>query len=121
MLFPSIRKNILENSVILKNKYNFAIWGGVVGKERLRRRLKFMSVLTLSCDRNVEVSKVSKDNMQCCSRYGLITPFSKLEKVSIYLRAWAIVILLADGSFHNLYPVIDNSSHAYFYIVIYKI
>ena len=23
--------------------------------------------------------------------------------------AWAIVLLLADGSFHNLYPVISNS------------
>ena len=25
----------------------------------------------------------------------------------IYSMAWAIVLLLADGSFHNLYPVIS--------------
>ena len=32
-----------------------------------------------------------------------------MDKVAIYFHAWAIVMLLADGSFHNLYPVIGDS------------
>ncbi len=49
--------------------------------------------------------EVSKSAMIICNSahaYGLLY-LSLKGKVAIYLMAWAIAILLADGSFHNLY------------------
>ena len=68
--------------------------------ERIERYLaiemwKFQSLLTI--------------NRQRCSRLRIIVSFSLWKKMLIYSMAWAIVLLLADGSFHNLYPVISNS------------
>lgn len=50
--------------------------------------------------------EVSKSAMIICNSahaYGLLY-LSQKGRVSVYLIAWAIAILLADGSFHNLYP-----------------
>ena len=68
--------------------------------ERIERYLaiemwKFQSLLTI--------------NRQLCSRLRIIVSFSLWKKMLIYSMAWAIALLLADGSFHNLYPVISNS------------
>ena len=68
-----------------------------------------MSVLSVILrDRNVEVSKSAMIICNSAHAYGLLY-LSLKGKVAIYLMAWAIAILLADGSFHNLYPVISNS------------
>lgn len=63
-----------------------------------------MSVLSVILrDRNVEVSKSAMIICNSAHAYGLLY-LSHKGKVSVYLIAWAIAILLADGSFHNLYP-----------------
>jgi len=51
----------------------------------------------------VEVSKSAMIICNSAHAYGLLY-LSLKGKVPIYLMAWAIAILLADGSFHNLYP-----------------
>ena len=62
-----------------------------------------MSVLSVILrDRNVEVSKSAMIICNSAHAYGLLY-LSLNGKVAIYLMAWAIAILLADGSFHNLY------------------
>ena len=68
-----------------------------------------MSVLNVILrDRNVEVSKSAMIICNSAHAYGLLY-LSHKGRVSVYLIAWAIAILLADGSFHNLYP--SNRGH----------
>jgi len=58
----------------------------------------------------VEVSMSAVIIGNLAHAYRIIVSFPYLERVAIYLLAWAIVVLFADGSFHNLYPIIGNSS-----------
>ena len=63
-----------------------------------------MSVLSVILrDKNVEVSMSAMIICNSAHAYVLLY-LSYKGKVSVYLIAWAIAILLADGSFHNLYP-----------------
>ena len=70
----------------------FAVRVGADGKERLRWRLKWMSVLNVSLE--IEMWKFQNSTMTNCNTahaMGLLYPFLYKRKVSIYLLAWAIV------------------------------
>ena len=83
-----VAKSFAESGILL----TFAVRVGADGKERLRWRLKWMSVLNVSLE--IEMWKFQYSTMTNCNTahaMGLLYPFLYRRKVPIYLLAWAIV------------------------------
>ena len=74
-------KNIAKSLAVSRILLTFAVRVGADGKERLRRRLERMSVLSVILrDRNVEVSKSAMIICNSAHAYGLLYLVSKGKK-----------------------------------------
>ena len=85
-------KKVAKSLAVSRILLTFAVRVGVDGKERLRWRLKWMSVLNVSLE--IEMWKFQNSTMTNCNTahaMGLLHPFFYRRKVPIYLLAWAIV------------------------------
>ena len=85
-------KKVAKSLAVSRILLTFAVGVGADGKERLRWRLKWMSVLNVSLE--IEMWKFQNSTMTNCNTahaMGLLYPFLYKRKVSIYLLAWAIV------------------------------
>ena len=86
------RKKVAKSLAVSRILLTFAVRVGADGKERLRWRLKWMSVLNVSLE--IEMWKFQNSTMTNCNTahaMGLLYPFLYRRKVPIYLLAWAIV------------------------------
>ena len=86
------RKKVAKSLAVSRILLTFAVRVGADGKERLRWRLKWMSVLNVSLE--IEMWKFQNSTMtnsNTAHAMGLLYPFLYRRKVPIYLLAWAIV------------------------------